>query len=309
MSHRPEIERALRYIAAHLGEPIRVAELARAAHLSEFHLHRVFHATLGESIGRFITRRRLELAALQLAYEPDRSVTEIALSSGYSSSSNFSKAFSSFFGCSPTRVRQPDGSLVAPIGKLAQEYGKQFQPASLYALPPELAVEERQHVAREWDARVRYEAVEARTFACMAGPGGYDPEQLERVWHDLIRRLRQLGVVEEDVDAWGIAHDSPDLTAPELCRYDACVPCDAGWRPPPPLYRGEMLAGRYAVFTYRGPSHALRDAYRSIYSCWFPESSLMPADYTPLDHYVTDYPEDGQTELEMWFRVRTRSAG
>jgi AraC-like DNA-binding protein len=46
----------------------------------------VFHATLGESIGRFITRRRLELAALRLAYEPDATITAIALDCGYSSS-------------------------------------------------------------------------------------------------------------------------------------------------------------------------------------------------------------------------------
>src|SRR6185369_15824809 len=127
--HRPEIERALRFIGDHLDRPISVAEVARAARLSQFHLHRVFHATLGESIGRFITRRRLELAALRLAYESDASITAIALDSGYSSSSNFSKAFAGYFGCSPTRVREPQLGLPASVGKLASLYGKDFRPA------------------------------------------------------------------------------------------------------------------------------------------------------------------------------------
>ena len=85
--HRPEIDRALAFIAEHLARPISVAEVAKAARLSEFHLHRVFHAELGESIGRFITRRRLELAALRLAYEHDASVTAIANQRVYWSSS------------------------------------------------------------------------------------------------------------------------------------------------------------------------------------------------------------------------------
>src|SRR5262245_7341532 len=125
---RPELQRALRFIGENLDRSLSVAEIARAAHLSEFHLHRVFHAALGESIGRFITRRRLETAALRLAYEPDLSVTEIALSSGYSSSSNFSKAFSAYFGVSPTRVRQPAAELPSSLGQLTARYGKGFDP-------------------------------------------------------------------------------------------------------------------------------------------------------------------------------------
>ncbi|WP_437330211.1 helix-turn-helix domain-containing protein [Sorangium sp. So ce381] len=101
-AHRPEIERALRFIAANLERPITVADVARAARLSEFHFHRVFHAAVGEPIGRFITRRRLEQSALRLAYEPDRSIMDVALSSGYSSASNFSKAFAAqYHACMP----------------------------------------------------------------------------------------------------------------------------------------------------------------------------------------------------------------
>ena len=34
---RAEIERALRFIGDHLEQPLTVADVARAAHLSEFH--------------------------------------------------------------------------------------------------------------------------------------------------------------------------------------------------------------------------------------------------------------------------------
>jgi DNA gyrase inhibitor GyrI len=70
-----------------------------------------------------------------------------------------------------------------------------------------------------------------------------------------------------------------------------------------------MAAGRYAVFHYAGEVTGVADAYRGIYSCWFPESSVAPADFESHDHYIGDFPEAGQIELELWFRLRSRIAG
>ena len=302
---RPEIQRALRFVADHLDQPITVAEIARAAHLSEFHLHRVFHALVGESVGRFITRRRLESAALRLAYEPSASITEIALASGYSSSSNFSKAFSAFFGCSPTQVRLPSGEAPSALAKLTQQYGKNFRPEDLFTFVPEPEPAELRRELERWNRALRLVDADALPFACLASPGGYDFATLEATWQQLIARAQQLGLTGEEVDAWGIAHDSPSLTAPERCRYHACVPCPAGAQLPAPLFEGARPAGRYAVFHYQGPVEGVPDAYRSIFSCWFRESSLVPEDFVPLDHYIGDYPEGGQVELELWLRVRT----
>lgn len=307
-SPRPEIERALRFIAEHLEEPIGVLDVARAAHLSEFHLHRVFHSEVGESIGRFITRRRLELAALRLAYEPDRSITDIALSSGYSSSSNFSKAFAAHFGCSPTRVRAPKADVPASVGRILSVYGKDFRAEDLYSLPPALSHAERKREAERWNTCVRYETSPGMSFACTASPAGYDYDALLRTWTELVEWAHQLGLAHEAVDAWGMPLDSPQLTAPELCRYHACIPCAEDSPLPAAGFRGRMQPGRYAVFRYAGPLAGVSDAYRSLYSCWFPESSLVPADFVPIDHYIADFPQSDQVEYEIWLRVRPRRA-
>lgn len=305
-TRRKEIARALHFISANLTHPITVADVARAAHLSEFHLHRVFHAAVGESIGRFITRQRLELAALRLAYEPDRSITDIALSSGYSSSSNFTKAFTSYFGVSPSEVRLPKNAPSTRIGQLTARYGRDFRPDDLYTLPPERGTAERKREAERWDGQVRFETSEGQTFASLASTTGYDPAAVEQTWVELITRARQLGIAEGPVDAWGMAHDSPTLTAPELCRYHASIPHPPGPSLPAPLFETQMQPGRYAVFDYQGDVFGVAEAYRSIYSCWFPESSVAPDDFVPLDHYVDDFPKDGQVTLELWFKIRPR---
>jgi AraC family transcriptional regulator len=302
-TQRSEIERALRFIAEHLDEPLSVAEVARAARMSEFHFHRVFHAEVGEPIGRFVTRKRLELAALRLAYERDKTVTEIALSSGYSSTSNFSKAFSLYFGASPSDVRR-GRETNDRLGKLAAQYGKAFTPADLYVVPPEVDDAERRARAAQCMARmVNWEGLD---LACLLGPGGYGLEALEQLWADLIARGTQLGICGEAVDAWGIAFDSPSVTAPELCRYQACVPCAPEVALGPPLFRARMPEGRYVVFTYEGAVAALEAYFRNIYSCWFPTSSLVPDDFTAYQRYVGDEPENGLVRLEIWLRTRPR---
>ncbi len=302
-SYRPQIERALRYIAEHLERPLTVAEVAKCAHLSEFHFHRIFSAVMGEPIGRYVTRKRLEVAALRLAYEPNRSVTEIGQSCGYSSTSNFTKAFSAYFGASPTRVRKPDRSLPVALGKLTRTYGKHFHPIDLHAVPPDAP-----DAPREPIEPVRFEVCEGIEVACLASPEGYDFASLETTWDALIRSVRELGICGEDVDAYGMAHDSPQLTAPELCRYHACVPCAPGIELPAPLFRARIPEGRYAVFAYDGPVSGVEGLYRRIYSEWFPRASVGPDDFTSVDHYIHDAPVDGKINFEVWMKLRAKTA-
>lgn len=304
--YRPRVERALRYIASHLDGELGLAEVAKQAHLSEFHFHRIFSAVVGEPVGRYITRRRLEVAALRLAYEPARSVTDIALSSGYSSLSNFSKAFAGYFGVSPSRVRRPDPSLPTAIGKLTRTYGREFRPEDLYVLPPDDDALEQELAALVHE--LRFETCAGFDVACLASPAGYDMAVVDRTWAELIDRARELGLAEHDVDAWGMSFDSPTLTAPELCRYHACIPCPTGFEPPAPLFRSRVPAGRYAVFHYAGEVAGVDRRVRAIYSLWLPRSSVEVDDFVPIDHYVNDWPVEGQVDFELWIKVRPRLA-
>lgn len=300
-SYRPHVERALRYVADHLERPLSVAEVARAARLSEFHFHRIFSAVMGEPVGRYVTRKRLEVAALRLAYEPDRSVTEIGQSCGYSSTSNFTKAFTAYFGVSPSRVRRPDPDFPVALGKLTRSYGKRFNPIDLHVLPDCDADAPPSHIEP-----ARFEACAGIDVACLASSQGYELESLSATWTDLITRMRQLGLCQDAVDAYGMAYDSPQLTAPEYLRYHACVPCPPDFELPAPLFRARIPEGRYAIFAYSGDVAGVEAMYRSIYAEWFPRASVAPDDFTPVDHYVNDWPVDGRVDFEVWFKVRPR---
>ena len=65
--------KVLDFIDRHLAEPVDLAALADVAHFSPFHFHRLFRAWMGETLGDYLRRRRLEVAALYLMHRRRKS--------------------------------------------------------------------------------------------------------------------------------------------------------------------------------------------------------------------------------------------
>lgn len=99
------IEDVLRYIQAHINEPLNRETLAGVAGFSIPHFHRVFTAHVGESAASYIRRIRLERAGRKLRMGAI-DITEVALAAGYDTHAAFSKAFKQQYGVSPSEFRQ-----------------------------------------------------------------------------------------------------------------------------------------------------------------------------------------------------------
>ena len=95
----------MRYIRAHLNEPLDRETLAAVAGFSVPHFHRVFTTHVGESAISYIRRTRLERAARKLRMGAV-DITEVALAAGYDSHASFGKAFKQHFSLSPSEFRQ-----------------------------------------------------------------------------------------------------------------------------------------------------------------------------------------------------------
>lgn len=94
------------YIENNLKEAISLNDLAKNAHLSDFHFHRVFKKYSSETINEFVTRFKLERAAIFLRVNPTISITTIAMEYGYNDSSSFSRTFKKHFGTSPLQYKK-----------------------------------------------------------------------------------------------------------------------------------------------------------------------------------------------------------
>ena len=101
------IEDVQRYIREHLDEPLHRDVLAEVAGFSVPHLHRVFKASMGESVASYIRRVRMERAGRKLRMGAV-DITEVALAAGYETHAAFSKAFKRQYGLSPSDFRDLD---------------------------------------------------------------------------------------------------------------------------------------------------------------------------------------------------------
>ncbi|OUP05537.1 hypothetical protein B5F35_17035 [Anaeromassilibacillus sp. An200] len=103
--HQAAMEEAASFLHAHLGEPIRVGDLAQKAGMSEFYFQRVFHEVMGQSPYDYLTRLRVERAKL-LLLSSDHSVAEIAAMVGYSDARGLINSFKKREGCTPSCLRR-----------------------------------------------------------------------------------------------------------------------------------------------------------------------------------------------------------
>ncbi|MGK7296883.1 MAG: ATP-binding protein [Candidatus Wenzhouxiangella sp. M2_3B_020] len=103
---RRMLETLERWLAEHFADPqLDIGAMAEAVHVAPRTLQRKLKSLLGQSPAHFIRDFRMARAR-ELLRETDRSVTEIALAVGYSSSQYFSRAFRQVHGRPPEAWRR-----------------------------------------------------------------------------------------------------------------------------------------------------------------------------------------------------------
>jgi AraC-like DNA-binding protein len=104
VARSPELEKATAFVWEHLGEPLGVERVAKAAATSVRTLARRFESELSLSFRAYLGAARMLYAMDRLA-QRDARVTDIALEVGFASPSAFTAAFTEFVGEPPTAYR------------------------------------------------------------------------------------------------------------------------------------------------------------------------------------------------------------
>lgn len=100
----PAVLDAVEAMETHVAGTLTLDQLATLAGLSARQLNRLFRDKLGRSTMQYYRELRLERAQRLLRNSP-LSLTEIALATGFSSSSHFSRVYSAHFGHPPSAYR------------------------------------------------------------------------------------------------------------------------------------------------------------------------------------------------------------
>jgi AraC family transcriptional regulator len=92
------------HIGEHLGETIRVEQLAEAVHLSPFHFARMFKQSTGQSPHLYVLMRRIERAKELLA-GTDTALVDVAADVGFRTQGHFTGVFHRYAGFTPRAFR------------------------------------------------------------------------------------------------------------------------------------------------------------------------------------------------------------
>ena len=106
----PDIARAVEYMEQCRDTTPSVSELAALAGLSEVWFKQKFKRAVGMPPAEYCLRHKLDIAAEQLL-KTGQSITQIAMSLGFSSGQHFSTAFRHYLGCSPSDYRKSGGEV------------------------------------------------------------------------------------------------------------------------------------------------------------------------------------------------------
>ncbi len=104
------LNEAIDYIEKNLDQEIDVEEAAKIAACTTFHFQRMFSYIAGVTLGDYIRKRRMTLAAFEMI-QGEQKVIEIAAKYGYDSPTAFNRAFQAIHGIAPTGAKNEGVSL------------------------------------------------------------------------------------------------------------------------------------------------------------------------------------------------------
>jgi AraC family transcriptional regulator len=278
------MHRVERYIDAHLSRNLELAELAQVAHFSAFHFHRLFAAWMGETLGDYMRRRRVEVAALRLLTQPSASVLETALQVGFGSGEAFARAFRARFGCSATEWRQVKAQEREEQIRNLSQAQRNLDQAQTGPLIDDAQTQSRVLEVTMPNLNVKVIERTAKRVAYMRYVGPYGPGVnafWQQKFHPFLAAQQLYGR-----PIYGISHDDPEITAPQKCRYDTCVEVDASYVPPAGVPITDIPPGRYAAMPFRGTPDTIGPAWKALMRDWLPSSGYQLDGRPTFEYYA-----------------------
>jgi AraC family transcriptional regulator len=297
LEYEQRVNRVIDHIREHLGDALTLAALARVAAFSPFHFHRVFTAATGETLFGFIQRLRIEKAATALALHRDVSVLAVALDHGFSSAATFARAFRAHFGMSATEWRAGGAE------RRRARYLAERNPRKQVRKAGKAGRRVGSHTPR---MSIQVTQMPIQHVAYMRYVGPYGPHGIPELWQRFTTWLESRDLLANSVRL-GVAHDDPSVTAPEKCRYDACVVVPPDFQPDRWVNVMDVPGGRYAVAEFLGTPREIEGVWDRVFRAWLPASGFEPDDRSCFELYrgnpnVSGKP--GTFRCELYLPVR-----
>lgn len=253
-AHYQTIQNIVIYISNHLFEELDIDTLCQKCGMSEYHFRRVFKFVVGENIGNYIQRLRLEYAA-HLLTSTEYTLSRIAEQTGYQNKYSIAKAFKKHFGVSTSLFR---------------ERFKLQNRSAHTALNPKITT------------------VNEMFVSCIEVGKAYENKfQYKLIWDKLLYYTRCNKIDKKYTKFVSLSLDDPSITPKDKCRfYLGVIMNETNNVSEAKLNIVQIPNGRYAIFRHTGSYDSLCDLYRMIYEEWFPDSQYYPQSTFSFEMYI-----------------------
>lgn len=265
-TYKRRINRVIDYVNNNLEKTISLEELASVAFFSPFHFHRIFLAVTGETVNYFTNRIRLEKTARLLKFS-NHSVSDIAMTCGFSSLPTFSRAFKQYFGISPSSYRN--------TGKIENSKIRK----ELFSLNEYLVTMSEEELKTSFPVEIRN--LPKRRVAYIRVLDSYREGVVLKAFDDIIKWAKKMNLFYSE-KIFGMSIDDPMVTPKEKYRYEVCITIPEKFTIDASNYMETTILPKckYAVATVSGNFNLVATATHYLFNNWIINSSFEP-DHQP----------------------------
>ena len=252
--YRSRINKVIDYINNHLNKSISLEELAAVALFSPFHFHRIFVAVTGETVNNFTNRIRNEKAARLLKFSK-KSISEISIECGFSSTSTLSRLFKQYFEISPSEYRKG--------GKIKNsKIRKDLFPVNIYHC--DLSEEE---LKSKFPVEIRQ--LPERRIAYIRVFDAFREGVVLNVFADMVDWAKKMNLFHSET-IFGMSMDDPEVTPKEKYRYEVCITIPKNFEIGSESFIETTILPRckYAVTSVSGDLNLVAAATNYLFDSW-----------------------------------------
>lgn len=280
------INRVIDYIEQHIDEEFSLDRLAEISGFSKYHFHRIFNSIMNETLFQFIQRIRVEKAAAMLVVNRKKSITDIALDCGFSSSALFARTFRNSFKMPPSLWRKE-----SPITNHREHIIREHTVKPL----PENTRVSYQKDTQTWEipAGKSIRTIQIKNFPRLTvayvryvGPYAGDYSLFQKLWTKLGKWAGPRGLfVPGESEFLTIYHDDINITGESKLRISCCVSIPPDTPVSGEIGKMDIPAGKYAFARFKLGAPEYGKAWDWVYGTWLPVSGFEPDDRPVFEYY------------------------
>ncbi|WP_147677730.1 AraC family transcriptional regulator [Algibacter pacificus] len=303
MQHRDKdyinrVNKALKHIDLHLdSDTLSLENISKVALFSPFHFHRIFKSIVGETLNAYINRKRLEKAAAGLIHKKDCTITELALQSGFSSNSAFTRAFKKFYNVSPSVFRKQNPEKFSKIGIVESKNGQEnFMLDSYFCNINNHLNWIKMH------SKIEVKALPELHFASVTQIG---VDNIDKAFERIITWATPKGLMQSpETRLARIFHDSFKITAADKVRMSISILTKQDILVEEDIHKTTTKAGKYIVSRLEIIPQDFEKAWSSLF-IWMHDNGYKKAEANPFEIYQNDMREhpEGKAIVDFYIPV------